>query len=172
MVLVTLAGMPDLAVGQVASSTCEGADEDPWIAEMHERMMRLNRFVAYAVEQHGPAATCRGAVTTEFDGGKYGEIELEFSEDVVFHIETMPIETSIVTLRATRGFEDEDAVRLLLLEYAAAIGLSIDWDAPEEATEAGERLETYWDPEPGLNASAQLIYRETMLVAVRLRMAL
>ena len=173
MVLLALAWAPHSAIGQVdASSPCEGAGEDPWVAEMHDRMMRFNELVAYALEQHGPVVTCRGAVTTEFGGAKYGDLELEFSAGVTFRIETMPIETSIAVLRAASGFQDEDSVRLLLQDYAAEMGLAIDWHVPEETTLDGERIEAFSDPEPGLNASAWLIYRESTLVGVRLSVAL
>jgi hypothetical protein len=38
--------------------------------------------------------------------------------------------------------------------------------------EGDERVESYWDRDPGLNASASLVSRNGELVAVRLSMAL
>jgi hypothetical protein len=63
-------------------------------------------------------------------------------------------------------------VRQLLAAYTARVGVSIDWTVPEIATDGGERVETFWDPEAGLNASASLVFRDGILVRLRFSMAL
>ena len=151
---------------------CDGPDEDPWVLELRERILQFDDLAGFAVESYGAPLTCEGAVTTEFDGMKYGSLRLGFSEGAGFQVETMPPEASVVTLRAPTGFEDEAQARQVLEGYADSIGLEIDWTAPEVTTEAGERTETFWDPDTGLNGSVSLIFADSSLVGLRLRMAL
>lgn len=166
--LLALAGVP-------ASpwTPCDASDVDPWVTERRDLTMHSSPLVGYAVERYGPLASCEGAVTEEFDGMKSGFLQLGFAEGVTYRLETMPLETSIVTLRApSSGFDDEDAARLLLESYSANIGLHIDWSAPMATTEGDEHVQSFSDPEPGLNAKASLIYAGETLVAMRLSMAL
>jgi hypothetical protein len=134
--------------------------------------MSSNPLVDFAVELFGPPLTCEGSVTTEFDGVKFGALRLGFADSVAFQIETMPPETSIVTLRTFSGFDGNDSARHLLEAYSADIGLDIDWTTPTSTVEGEERVQTFWDPDTGLNASASLFFKGDTLVALRLSMAL
>lgn len=150
---------------------CEGAQVDPWVTQLRDRFLRFDELAHFAIETHGSPSSCDGSVTTEFDGAKFGVVLLTFEGGITLEVETMPPGVSRVTLRSPTGFDDEDSVRVALVSYALGTGLQIDWEVPTTATDGGERIESYWDPTPGLNASAALIFSEDALVAVRLGMA-
>ncbi len=86
-------------------------------------------------------------------------------------IETMPPETSVVTLRTNSGLPDEESARQLLERYSTDVGLEIDWTAPTSSAEGAERQQTFWDPDLGVNGSASFIYREDVLVSLQLAFA-
>ena len=153
-------------------SACDGPESDPWVRELRDRVLGFDELVGFAVEAYGAPLTCDGAVRTEFDGMKFGALHLTFSEGATFQIETMPPEASAVTLRAPSGFADEELTRQVLENYTERIGVEIDWTAAEPATEGDERVERFWDPDEGLNASASLVYSGGSLVALRFSMAL
>jgi len=153
-------------------SACDGPDADPWARELRDRVLGFDELVGFALEEHGAPLTCEGAVRTEFDGMKFGSLRLTFSEGATFQIETMPPEASAVTLRAPSGFADEELARQVLEDYTERIGVGIDWTAGESTSEGHERVERFWDPDEGLNASASLVYAGGSLVALRFSMAL
>ena len=165
-------GQAMLVFLRLATVPCEGPGVDPWITEIRDRVMAFDQLAKYAVELYGLPLSCDGSVTDEFDGRKFGVLRLVFAEGVTFRIETMPPETSIITLRSSTGFDDEDAMRQVLETYSVNVGLRIDWTAPTEAMEDDERIQAYWDPDSGVNGSASLVYSESALVAVRFSMAL
>jgi len=151
---------------------CDGPEADPWVRELRDRVLRFDELAGFAVGSYGAPLTCEGAVSTEFDGMKFGSLCLGFSEGATFRVETLPPESSVVTLRVPSGFTDEAAARQSLEVYAADVGLEIDWTTPEFTTEGDEQVQTFWDPDPGLNGSVSMIFLEGTLVAVRLSMAL
>ena len=151
---------------------CDAPDSDPWVRELRDRVLGFDDLATFAVESYGAPLTCEGRVMDEFDGMSFGSLRLGFSDGVTFQVETQPPEASAVTLRAPSGFGDEASARQALERYAADIGLDIDWTTPEVTTETGESTETFWDPEPGLNASASLVFADGSLVALRLSLAL
>jgi hypothetical protein len=59
-----------------------------------------------------------------------------------------------------------------LRDYVGGIGVAIDWERPEASNDGNQTVETFRDPDPGLNASAALTTQEGRLVAVRFSMAL
>jgi hypothetical protein len=152
--------------------SCDAPEADPWVREMRERVLRFDDLAVFAAESYGEPMSCEGVVTAEFDGTKFGSLRMVFSEGSTFQVETLPPESSLVTLRSPSGFTDEVVARSVLVSYAEGIGVEIDWTAPEVTTEAGERIETYWDPDTGLNASAALILEDGSLVGLRFSLAL
>lgn len=169
---VLAAGSVTGGVAQPSTGPCDGPDGNPWVSALRDRVLAYNGLARYAVERHGTALTCEGAVTAEFDGNQFGMVRLRFAGDVTLTVETMPPEASVVMLRSVSGFEDADAVRHALRDYVSGAGIAVDWTTPEETEENGERVLTFWDPTPGLNGSASLIYRGDVLVAIRFSMAL
>ena len=168
---MVLAAATVLSGGPHRQVACEGPDIDPFVTVLRDRVVNFDGMAGYATDTFGAPLECEGAVTSEFDGAKYGTVRLSYAGGVVFELETMPPEISVVALRAPDGFEDEAAARSLLREYAIGRGANPDWDDPETTTEDGERIERYWDPEPGLNASASYVFRGDVLVALRFSMA-
>lgn len=154
-----------------ARPPCEGPEADPWVTELRNRVLSGDRLAAYAVERYGPPRRCEGAVTAEFDGAKFGSVRLDFADGVTFTVETQPPEASIVVLRAISGLGAAAAVRRVLEAYSAGLGLRIDWTVPAESRDGDERVQSFWDPEPGVNGSASLIFLGDTLVAVRVSMA-
>lgn len=160
-----------LAARSVAEA-CDGPRADAWVADFRDRVLAHDRLAHFAVLHHGQPTACEGEVTSEFDGARFGVVVLTFSGGVTLEVETMPPEASITTLRAPSGFPDETGVREALQDHANGIGLAIDWTTPEVGSEGAEVVHAFRDPDPGLNASASLIYLDGELVAVRLSMAL
>lgn len=171
VVLVTL-----LSLGQPTQpptrEPCEGPDVDPWITDFRDRVVSYNELARHAIAQYGEPISCESAVTAEFDGARFGMLILGFSGGVALHSETMPPETSVTTLSSDVGFADEAEMRQVLERYTRGVGFAIDWTAPDVITEGSEVVHQYWDPDPGLNASASLVFSDGRLVAVRVSWAL
>lgn len=167
---MSVAGL--LAVAVVWAGPCDGPDATSWVAAFRDRVLSYDALAAFAVAEFGAPVACEGDVTTEFDGADYGILVLTFGSGVSLRVETQPIETSIVTLRAPGGFEDPATVETALREYTEGIGVAIDWDAGRASAAGAETVTTYRDPDPGLNASAELLRSGPRLVAVRFAMAL
>lgn len=151
---------------------CDGPDADPWVTELRDRVLTFDELVAFAVAAYGAPLRCEGEVNDEFDGMKFGSLRLDFSEGASFEVETMPPETSVATLSAPSGFVDEVLARQVLQVYAERIGVEVDWTAPEVSVQGDTRVERFWDPDPGLNASASHVYAAGSLVELRFSMAL
>jgi hypothetical protein len=151
---------------------CDGPDADPWVVDFRDRTLAYSGVARFALERWGPPTACEGAVTTEFDGARFGFVRLTFADGVSVEVETMPIETSITAVRAADGFTDAAGVEGAVRAAAADIGLEIDWAAPEEISEGDETTRTFWDPESGLNASVAFVYRNGTLIEARISMAL
>lgn len=152
---------------------CDDPSASPWVSELRDRTLAYNDLAAFAVERWGAPVSCDGEVTTEFDGASYGFVELGFEGGVTLHVETMPIESSVVELRSPEGFgAEEPAVIDALRAHASHVGVDIDWENPELSEGPGEEVRQFRDPVPGLNASGSLITRSGILVAVRFSMAL
>jgi len=152
--------------------SCDAPEAEQWVRELRERILRFDTLAGFAMETYGVPLGCNGAVTAEFDGMRFGRLRLDFSEGAYFEVETLPPEMSVVKLRAAQGLPDEAAARRALADYAAGIGLDIDWTAPEVTVEAEARTERFRDPDPGLNGSAALVFENATLVALRLSLAL
>jgi hypothetical protein len=128
--------------------------------------MSFDQLARFAEQRFGAPTGCEGAVTTEFDGVKFGTLLVSFPGGYSLEIVTMPIESSVTTLRADSGFPDESEIRGVLQRYCSGIGLAIDWTTPEERARGDEIVQQFWDPRPGINASASLIFSGDRLVAI------
>jgi len=151
---------------------CDDPAADAWVAAQRDRVISANGLEAFASEVFGAWTACSGEVTTRFDGTSFGVVVLRHGDAAVLRVETMPPETSLVTLRALEGFPDEPSAREALEAYARAIGVSPDWRRPEIAREGELEVRGYADPDPGLNATASLVYRGDTLVELRFTLAL
>jgi hypothetical protein len=126
----------------------------------------------WAVERLGAPRSCEAAVTTTFEGAKFGWLQFAFKDGGTLAVETLPPETSRVLLSLATGFKSEEEGRELLERYAGNIGFAIEWSDPEERDESGKRVLTYWVGDPGHNAGASLVYVENRLTAIGFSMAL
>jgi hypothetical protein len=172
MAIAVLLSAPGQGVFTATYAPCDGPDADAWVSSLRDRVVMYDGLARFAGIQFGEPIGCEGEVTTEFDGARYGVLTLTFPTGVSLTVETQPIETSIVTLRAASGFESGTAVEAALRAYTAQVGVSIDWDDAEESVDGAETTQTFWDPDSGLNASASLVTSGGALVAVRFSMAL
>ena len=57
------------------------------------------------------------------------------------------------------------------MAYVGGVGLDVDWSSGEVDRDGDLETRRYVDPEPGLNATAWLIYRDGTLVELRFGMA-
>jgi len=151
---------------------CDGAEADPWVAQLRDRILNFNDLAGHAIRRYGPPSACEGAVTDDFDGAKFGVVTLSFGDDVALSVETFPPEASIVSFSDTSGFDDERAMRELLLAYTEDVGLRVDWSIPDVRRDEGTRVETYFDAHPGMNASVALHYTDGALTQVKVTLAL
>ena len=135
-------------------------------------MLEFDGLARLAAQSYGAPLTCEGDRTSEFDGAWFGNVRLTFESDVTLEVSTMPPESSVVILRSPTGFANEERIREALVDYAADRGLAVEWSTPEITSNGDDVVHTYWDPDPGLNASASLVYSRGVLVAVRAGMAL
>ena len=163
---------PGLVIAFALSVPCAGPEATPWLTDFRDRVLAYDGLAAFVVAEMGPPTMCEGDVMTEFDGASYGALRLSFGTDVTLTVETQPIETSIVTLRSEGGFADPMKVDAALRDYATGIGVSIDWEHGQASIEGEEEVTRFRDPDPGLNASAELRRSEGRLLAIRFSMAL
>lgn len=151
---------------------CDGPLDDPWVTDFRDQVMSHNELAHFALVNYGQPMACDGKVTSEFEGTKYGVVELVFPGGATLEVQTQPPETSIMTLTSPSGFVDAPAVRALIRRYTESIDLSIDWSTPEITMEDDKILHTFWDESAGLNAAASFILRDGLLVGVRISLAL
>jgi len=168
-VLLSAALLPVPVASQVP---CDGPEPDPWVVDFRDRVLAYDGLARYAVSRWGEPVSCQGEVTIEFDGVSYGTLSLVFRGDVSLIVETVPIETSIVILDAPLGFDDRASVEAALRAHAEAVGVAIDWTQPTTVGDRNHLMQTFWDPDPGVNASASLDIAEGVLVAVSFSLAL
>lgn len=151
---------------------CEATGTDPWVVGLRDRILNFNELAAHAVRRYGPPSACDGSVTDDYNGAKFGIVTLSFGDDVTLSVETFPPEASIVSFSDASGFDDERAMRELLLAYTADVGLRVDWSLPDVRRGEGTRVETYFDAHPGMNASVALHYTAGALTQIRVTLAL
>jgi hypothetical protein len=139
-----------------------------------ERMIKDEHDIyLYAVKLFNQPMTCKGDVESNADENRVGTIVFTFAGGSTFSIEASPPETSMTILRAPGGFPDEKEARSILEQYSQEIGVHIDWSKPKEESRMGdEQVFTYWDPDEGLNAGADMVYKDKKLVEIRFHMAL
>jgi hypothetical protein len=162
----------DAEVSNVTWPACDEPGSDPWVVEFRDRVLEFDELASFAVESYGAPLTCEGKVASEFDGMRFGSVRLGFSEGVTLQVDTQPPEAGTVTLRDPSGFADEDEARRVLVEYAERIGVEIDWTVRETTTHGDGHVESFRDPDPGLNASASLVYSGGSVVELRFSMVL
>ena len=151
---------------------CDRPDAPAWVTHTHNYVLKYDQLAGYAVQHYGAPASCEGKVTSKFDGTDFGTVRLDFDGGATFEMETQPPEASLATLADHSGLDDEAAVRDVLRTYTDDIGLEIDWSDTTSVAEGDRRIETYWDPDDGMNASARLVFRRDTLISVRVSMAL
>ena len=163
--LMALLLTPLAALGQVPEA-CRGID--PWAAGLAERSLTYGALGRFATTWQGAPVSCEGGVETEFDGRSFGYVRVEFGNGMVFAVQTFPPEASVTRLTLESGFEDPELLSAVVRDHTRGFGLRVDWSAPEVSEEGGRTVETYWDPEPGLNASASFVRAAGRLVEVRI----
>jgi len=154
----------------LAATPCDDPAADPWVVGMRDRVLSGNALHVFAQAQFGDAIGCDGQVTDEFEGSKYGVLTLRY-DGADLTVETMPFTVMIVTLTADRGFPSEEAAVEALRAYTSGQGLDVDYETPEISTIDGAVQHQYWDPEPGLNASATIVRRGGRVEAIRFSIA-
>lgn len=116
--------------------------------------------------------TCGGKVTAVFDGVEFGTLDLGFANGAKLRVETLPPESSQVTLSVPTGFPDEQEAQRLIRTYVARVGVDIDWSQPEITREGATTTERYVSFDSGLNASIETTVADGLWVKVRFGMAL
>ncbi len=156
VVVVALTAVRPANVSGQVSVACEGVEA--WAAGL-------------ALTWQGAPVSCEGGADSEFDGSRFGSVEVGFRNGLVFAVRTFAPEGSVTRVRLEDGFDDPDLVLAAARDHAEGFGLRVDWSLPDVSTEEGLRVERYWDPEPGLNASVSLLWDAARLVEVRITAA-
>jgi hypothetical protein len=164
------AAEPSAAGGDAPPLRCRGGERDPWLADWRARADGDGLY-RYAVERFGAPLACEGRRTGEAGEAVFGTLRFELRDGAAVSFETYPPEASRVTLLAPGGLGDEAEARAALERYARGVGLAIDWSKPEARSEGARRVTAFSDPEPGLNAAAELIHEGDRLVGLALRLA-
>ncbi|MGI9628785.1 MAG: hypothetical protein ACR2QM_18260 [Longimicrobiales bacterium] len=163
---------PAAPTAMVAQTPCDHPEAPPWLVERADLSLTSSLFVRHALEAGGPVASCVGGVTQEFGGMPFGQMRIGFEGGYAYELRTQPIETSHVTLETSAGFPDEEAIRALLQAHTEGVGVTIDWSSPEIETQGNEEIRVYWGTEPGMNASARMVYSGGLLRAIQVSLAL
>ena len=157
--------------GTAPLAPCEDVEAPDWVRSTWADLLRSDGLLRYGLDRFGPPLLCEGNVTDEFDGAPYGHVRVTFPEEAFFELETQPPAVRIATLRVPAGFHTPAEARRILAGYAASRGLDIQGIVPRQTTLGDERVEQFEGPDPGLNASAWLIYEGDRIVGLRLSMA-
>lgn len=159
-------------IAAVETDPCDAPDAAPWVGEQRDRIAAYNDLYAWATGRYGAPTACDGRVTLEFDGRPYGVVELTFAGGATLTVETMPLETSIVTLRRPSGFADPDAVTSALRDYADGVGVEVDWSEPTTTMQGDGRTDEFGPVDPAFNVFARIEYIGSAPVAISLSIAL
>lgn len=163
------AAEPTVGSGGAPPLRCRGEERDPWLADWRARA-ESDGLYRFAVERFGAPRACEGVRTGEAGEIVFGTLRFELGDGAALRFETSPPEASRVTLLAPGGLADE-AARAALVRYARGVGLAIDWTKPERRSDGSHRITAFSDPEPGLNAHAELIEEGDRLVGIALILA-
>lgn len=157
--------------GGIGPALCGGADADTWVIQQAERIRSHDGLFRFSVAEFGSPVECEGIVTQEFDGSKFGKLTFHFHGGATFERETMPPLVVVVTLSRRAGFIDPSGVEEAVRAYTSASGLTIAWDVRERSVDGEVITERFWDPDPGLNASASFTWSAGVLTSVRVAQA-
>lgn len=146
-------------------------DVEPWAAGLAERSLTYGAMGRFATTWQGAPVSCAGGSDSEFDGRRFGTVTVSFENGLVFAVRTFPPEGSVTRMTLPGGFDDPELVVAVARDHAEGFGLRVDWSEPALSREEGRTVETYWDPEPGLNASVSFVRDGTRLVEVRIAAA-
>lgn len=157
---------PALVAQETTVLACDEADQNPWVAQNRTRWVDENDLVAFATASAGEPSTCEWEIRL-WQGSEYRTLTMGFDGGLEFTLETMPPGIRIVHLRASGGFPDPDAAVGALRALTERRGLDIDWSSPDADVWDGLDVQQFWDPEPGLNASATIGRRGDTIVMLR-----
>lgn len=127
-----------------------------WTAQASSRAVTFDVLLADVVAREGRWKACRGELHSLGDQGTgFGRLTYSFASGLTLTIESLPPESSVVTLRREAGLLTEADWVGMLKRYAAARGVPIDWSRPivVKRTEGAATLR-YEAAETGWNASA------------------
>ncbi len=170
LILTSLLGAATPALTQGQALTACG-QVDPWAAGLAERSLTYGAMGRFATTWQGAPVSCAGGPDAEFDGRSFGTVTVSFENGLVFAVRTFPPEGSVTRMTLPGGFDDPELVVAVARDHAEGFGLRVDWSDPELTREDGRTVETYWDPEPGLNASVSFVRDGPRLVEVRISAA-
>jgi len=91
---------------------------------------------------------------------------------MTYTAESMPPETSAITLSALNGFPDEAKAIRQIKTATTQDGLHVDWSKPNIEKSSDTEIKTFWDPAEGTNGRGFLSYRKGKLISVGFGMAL
>lgn len=171
-VAATAGDSPPGAEATSPSQTCEGVSVDPWVTGLHERVIAHDGLAQYAIDRFGAPVTCGGKITSVFDGVEFGTLDLGFANGAKLRVETLPPESSRVTLSVPSGFPDEQEAQQLIRTYVARVGVLIDWSRPIITRDGATTTERYESVDSGINAAVETTVVNGLLTKLQFSMAL
>ena len=160
--------------GAVVAHESTRSDFGLWENEWFDRIQE-NGLYRYAAKIGGGVASRSVSDTTEFDGAKYGTLRVNFENGVRFSVKTSPPESALVELEFARNepsskdaMEAMDALRV----YTTDTGINIMWDSPLCHLIGGRRRCRYVGADDGVNAKAEVVFRDNSVELITLSFAI
>lgn len=172
ILLLFLFGGPVCSTTFAVSIPCTGEKDSEWVQGRQEALQQESLF-RFVLSEAGSPTSCKAKLTQNGPDGKFGSITYEFKNGFTYTAESLPPESSVVTLDASNGFTSEPKAVRQLKEAAAKTGLQINWTAKPELGKEGEtETKTFWDPDEGRNGRGFLTYKKGKLISIGFGMAL
>ena len=106
VVVVALTAVRPANVSGQVSVACEGVEA--WAAGLAERALSYGALGRFALTWQGAPVSCEGGADSEFDGSRFGSVEVGFRSGLVFAVRTFAPEGSVTRVRLEDGFDDPD----------------------------------------------------------------
>ncbi len=150
---------------------CTGEKNRAWVQARQDAILEEVLF-RFALSQAGLPAACEAKITATTEEGQFGSVVYHFQDGTTYSAESLPPETSVISLTTKNGFKNETEAVRQLKEATTKSGLHLDWAKPNTKKSGETETQTFWDPDEGTNGRGFLSYKNGTLVSIGFGMAL
>jgi hypothetical protein len=166
----------DLAAGQGTnnskSSNLTNANGN-WLESTKYRIQENSTLYRYMVSIYGPPSSYQGNATVVFEDRSFGLIEFKWIDKLIYSVQTLPPESSIIILRFNKGYSDKKKLFQQVQNYIRERGLQINWTKPQIIKNPSSYAENYVSQSTDVNANVIYEYNlQGLLVSVKITLAL